>query len=155
MGVHWIPIGEAARRSGVAASALRFYEEQGLIESDRMPSGRRRFKADVLRRIAFIRVAQRVGLTLEEIRKALDSLPSARTPTKADWERLSRSWRTRLDERIAALTGLRDELTGCIGCGCLSLRSCRLYNPEDRAATLGDGPRYLLGNRPADIGAGD
>lgn len=154
MGETWFSIGQIAERAGVATSALRFYEDQGLISAARDDGGRRRYKAEVWRRIAFIRIAQRVGVSLDEIREALNSLPQSRTPTKKDWARLSRLWRTRLDERIASLTGLRDELTECIGCGCLSLKSCALYNPEDRAATLGAGPRYLLGDRPADIGAG-
>jgi MerR family redox-sensitive transcriptional activator SoxR len=147
----WLSIGEVASRAGLAASALRFYERQGLISSDRTGGARRRFRRDVLRRLAFIRVAQRVGVSLDEIREALYSLPSGRTPSKADWARLSKRWRDRLDERIALLEGLRDELSGCIGCGCLSLRSCALYNPEDRARSLGVGPRYLLGDSSEDV----
>jgi MerR family redox-sensitive transcriptional activator SoxR len=146
-----ISIGEVADRTGVATSALRFYEREGLVRAVRSEGGQRRFHRDSLRRVAFIRVAQRVGLTLEEIRDALDSLPQGRTPTKADWERLSRAWRPRLDEQIAVLQRMRDELSSCIGCGCLSLRACALYNPEDAAASLGSGPRYLLGNTPADL----
>jgi MerR family redox-sensitive transcriptional activator SoxR len=147
-----LTIGEVASRSGVAASALRFYEAEGLISSVRSDGGQRRFDREVLRRVAFVRVAQRVGLSLAEIRSALATLPDGRTPTKTDWERLSRHWRTRLTEQIALLTGLRDELTSCIGCGCLSFKACALYNPLDAAADLGDGPRYLLGNRPHDVG---
>lgn len=147
-----LPIGEVASRAGIPASALRFYEAEGLIESRRSVGGQRRFHRDVLRRLAFIRIAQRVGLSLEEIRLALARLPSARTPTKADWTRLSRSWRPRLDAQIATLEKLRDRLASCIGCGCLSLQVCALYNPDDAAAALGTGPRYLLGDTPDDLG---
>jgi MerR family transcriptional regulator, redox-sensitive transcriptional activator SoxR len=145
-----LPIGAVAARTGVAPSALRFYEREGLVRAVRSPGGARRYPREVLRRVAFIRVAQRIGLSLEEIKSALGSLPSGRTPNKADWERLSRSWRPRLDEQIAVLERLRDELSSCIGCGCLSLRACALYNREDAAAALGSGPRYLLGDRPED-----
>ena len=140
-----------AERTGVATSALRYYEREGLVHSERTDGGQRRFHRDELRRIAFVRVAQRVGLTLEEIRDALGTLPSNRTPTKADWEQLSRSWRPRLDEQISVLERLRDELTSCIGCGCLSLKTCGLYNHGDAAAALGSGPRYLLGNTWRDL----
>ena len=146
-----LAIGEVADRTGVAVSALRFYEAQGFITATRTAGGQRRFHREVLRRIAFIRVAQRVGLSLEEIRDALATLPAARTPNKNDWARLSRAWRPRIDEQIAVLERLRDELTECIGCGCLSLQTCRLYNPDDGAAALGTGPRYLLGNSAADL----
>lgn len=139
-----LKIGEMADRTGVAPSALRFYEAEGLITSTRSAGGQRRFVRSMLRRVAFIRVAQRVGLSLEEIREALATLPSARTPSKSDWARLSASWRPRLDEQIAVLERLRDELSSCIGCGCLSLRSCTLYNPHDVAVRNGPGPRYLL-----------
>jgi len=149
-----LTIGEVAERTGVAPSALRFYEAEGLVRSVRTAGGQRRYPRNVLRRIAFLRVAQRVGLSLDEIREALATLPEGRTPTKADWARLSASWRPRLDEQIAVLERLRDELTSCIGCGCLSLRECSLYNPDDRAAASGSGPRYLLvGGRP-DVGEG-
>ena len=144
-----ILIGEMARRSGVAASALRFYEEQGLLASQRNPSGRRQFPRSVLRRVAFIRAAQAVGLSLDEIRAALAGLPEGRTPNQADWSRLSRAWRRLLDQRIENMTRLRDQLTSCIGCGCLSLAKCALYNPGDVAAKRGAGARYLLGDRPA------
>lgn len=137
-------IGEVAERAGVATSALRFYEEHELIRSERNESGHRRYHADVLRRVAFIRTAQRVGLSLTEIRDALASLPDQRTPTATDWERLATGWRPRLDDQIAVLTRMRDQLDGCIGCGCLSLASCGLWNPDDVAAGLGTGPRYLL-----------
>lgn len=142
-----IEIGELARRAGVAASALRFYEAQGLLQGSRTAGGRRQYPREALRRVAFIRAAQAVGLRLDEIRAALATLPGARTPTQADWARLSRRWQPLLDERIAALTRLRDQLSSCIGCGCLSLRRCALYNPGDAAARLGAGPRYLLGDR--------
>lgn len=145
-----LAIGAVAARTGVATSALRFYEREGLVRSVRSPGGARRYPREVLRRVAFIRVAQRIGLTLEEVKEALASLPAGRTPNKADWERLSRSWRPRIDEQIAMLERLRDELSSCIGCGCLSLRACSLYNQGDAAAALGTGPRYLLGDRPED-----
>ncbi|HEY5155836.1 MAG TPA: redox-sensitive transcriptional activator SoxR [Acidimicrobiales bacterium] len=146
-----LSIGDLAARSGLAPSALRFYEDQGLITSERTAGGQRRYHRDMLRRVAFVRVAQRVGLTLGEIGDALATLPASRTPNKADWARLSRAWRPRLDEQIAVLEGLRDELTDCIGCGCLSFRACALYNPGDAAAGLGTGPRYLLGDSFADV----
>jgi MerR family redox-sensitive transcriptional activator SoxR len=146
-------IGEVAARSGVAASALRFYEDHGLIAAERNESGHRRYHADVLRRVAFIRTAQRVGLSLQEISNALASLPDERTPTARDWDRLASSWRPRLDDQIAVLTRMRDQLDDCIGCGCLSLSSCGLWNPDDVAATLGVGPRYLLDDeRPPGVG---
>jgi len=143
-----LTIGEVADRAGVATSALRFYERESLIAATRSDGGQRRYERDVLRRIAFVRAAQRVGLTLEEIRAALHSLPEKRTPTAADWERLSRSWRPTLDARIAELQRLRDRLDSCIGCGCLSLRVCQLSNPHDVAGTLGPGPRWLLDGEP-------
>ena len=145
-----LSVGEVAERAGLATSAVRFYEAQGLIAARRAESGHRRFRRDVLRRLAFVRVAQRVGLSLEEIAEALATLPEDRAPTKAEWARLSRGWRARLDERIALLEGLRDGLSSCIGCGCLSLRTCALSNPGDWAATLGPGPRYLLGDSSSD-----
>lgn len=138
-----LTIGALSRRSGVAASALRYYEDEGLIRSTRTRGGQRRYTRDTLRRIAFVRVAQRVGLTLEEIRAALSSLPDHRTPTERDWARLARSWRPRIEEQIALLESLRDRLDGCIGCGCLSLKSCALLNGGDRAGREGPGPRYL------------
>ena len=143
-----IPIGELARRAGVAASALRFYEDQGLLPGGRSAAGRRQYPRHVLRRVAFIRAAQAVGLGLADIRAALDSLPDGRTPTQTDWQRLGRSWQPLLDARIAALTRLRDRLASCIGCGCLSLKACALYNPEDQAAVRGSGARYLVGDVP-------
>ena len=146
-----LPIGDVATRSGVAASALRFYESEGLISAERSAAGRRMFRRHVLRRIAFIRVAQRVGLSLEEIADALSMLPADRAPTVREWSRISGTWRARIDEQIAALERTRDDLTSCIGCGCLSLSRCRLYNPGDAAAALGDGPRFLLGDEPDDV----
>ena len=144
-----LTIGEVSRRSGVAASALRFYEDRGLIASERPGSGHRRYPRTVLRRIAFIVFAQRIGLTLEEIGGELARLPRDRAPGRRDWSRLSRSWEARIDERIAELGRLKAGLTECIGCGCLSLDRCRLANPGDRAAGLGPGPRYWVGDRPA------
>ena len=146
-----IGIGELSERTDVAPSALRFYEAEGMVSPSRSPGGQRRYARDVLRRIAFIRVAQRVGLTLDEIREGLAKLPQKRTPTAADWARLSRAWKARLDERIQLLERVRDDLASCIGCGCLSLHACRLYNPEDRARVLGQGPRYLLGDSSQDV----
>jgi MerR family transcriptional regulator, redox-sensitive transcriptional activator SoxR len=139
-----LSIGELAERAGVATSALRFYEDAGLLQSVRTSGGQRQYSREVLRRVAFIRVAQTVGLSLDEIRVALATLPQERTPTKADWERLSRAWQPLLDQRINTLMALRDQLTSCIGCGCLSLRNCALYNPQDIAGQRGAGPRYLL-----------
>jgi MerR family redox-sensitive transcriptional activator SoxR len=141
-----ITIGEVARRSGVAASALRFYEERGLITSERAHSGHRRYPRPVLRRIAFIVFAQRIGLTLDEIGAELAKLPPDRAPTRREWSRLSSSWGSRIDERIAELERLKIGLTECIGCGCLSLDRCRLANPGDRAAARGPGPRYWIGD---------
>jgi MerR family transcriptional regulator, redox-sensitive transcriptional activator SoxR len=143
-----LTITEVSRRSGVAASALRFYEERGLIESERAGSGHRRYRRSVLRRIAFIVFAQKVGLTLEEIGGELAKLPPDRAPNKRDWSRLSKGWSSRIDERIAELERLRAGLTECIGCGCLSLDRCKLANPDDRAAERGPGPRYWIGDRP-------
>jgi MerR family redox-sensitive transcriptional activator SoxR len=150
-GARLLTIGEIARRAGVATSALRFYETEGLIHSERNESGHRRYHADVLRRVSFIRTAQLVGLSLGEIREALSSLPDERTPNSRDWAQLARSWQPILNERIKLLTRMRDQLDSCIGCGCLSLTSCGLWNPDDVAAATGDGPRYLLSDdRPYD-----
>ena len=140
-----LTIGEVARRSGVAASALRFYEDRGLIASERAGSGHRRFPRMVLRRIAFIVYAQRVGLTLDEIGVELAKLPPHRAPGRRDWARLSQTWTARIDARIAELEALKGGLTECIGCGCLSLDRCRLANPDDRAARLGPGPSAWAG----------
>src|SRR5215212_3658202 len=141
-----LTIGEVAKRSGVAASALRFYEERGLIASERAGSGHRRYDRSVLRRIAFIVFAQRIGLTLDEIGAELAKLPPGRVPTRRDWSRLSSGWSSRIEERIAELELLKAGLTECIGCGCLSLDRCQLSNPDDRAASRGPGPRYWIGD---------
>jgi MerR family redox-sensitive transcriptional activator SoxR len=138
-----LTIGEVAARSGTSTSALRYYESQGLITSERTAGNQRRYARATLRRVAFIRSAQRVGLTLEEITEALATLPAGRTPTKADWTRLSRSWRPRIDAQIERLTRLRAKLDGCIGCGCLSLRTCALNNPDDEVAGRGPGAVFL------------
>jgi MerR family redox-sensitive transcriptional activator SoxR len=143
-----LTIGEVSRRSGVAASALRFYEQRGLIASERAGAGHRRFPRPVLRRIAFIVFAQRIGLSLHEIGGELSKLPPDRAPTRRDWARLSSGWTERIDDRIAELERLKAGLTECIGCGCLSLDRCRLANPGDRAAGLGPGPRYWVGDPP-------
>jgi MerR family redox-sensitive transcriptional activator SoxR len=136
-------VGQVSARAGFAPSALRWYEAQGLVSATRTPGGARRYPRSVLRRLAFIRAAQNVGLSLAEIRAALATLPEGRTPTARDWTRLSAGWRPRLDERIAALTQLRDGLDSCIGCGCLSLERCALSNPGDVAAAAGPGARWL------------
>ena len=143
MAVAHLTIGELAERSGVATSALRYYEAQGLIESERTSGNQRRFRRPTLRRVAFIRSAQRVGLTLDEISEALSTLPDGRVPTKSDWHRISKAWRPRLDEQIRRIELLRERLDGCIGCGCLSLRSCALSNPGDWAAERGTGAVLL------------
>ena len=146
-----LSIGELAERAGVPHSALRFYEEQGLLKSVRTAGGQRRYARDVLRRVAFIRSAQNCGLRLEDIGSALAQLPESRTPTRSDWTRLSKRWRRVLDERIHTLEALRDQLDQCIGCGCLSLTACKLYNPADQAAVGGSGPRYLLGDAKPEV----
>jgi MerR family redox-sensitive transcriptional activator SoxR len=143
-----LAIGDVSRRSGVATSALRFYEERGLISSERAGSGHRRYPRSVLRRVAFVVFAQRIGLTLDEIGAELAKLPPDRAPTRRDWSRLSSAWTRRIDQRIAELERLKVGLTECIGCGCLSLERCKLANPADRAARLGPGPRYWIGDRP-------
>jgi MerR family redox-sensitive transcriptional activator SoxR len=144
-----LTISDVSRRSGVASSALRFYEQRGLIASERAGSGHRRYPRSVLRRLAFVVFAQRVGLTLDEIAAELAKLPPDRAPTRRDWSRLSSSWSSRIDQRIAELERLKAGLTECIGCGCLSLERCKLSNPGDRAAGLGPGPRYWVGDLPA------
>jgi MerR family redox-sensitive transcriptional activator SoxR len=148
-----LTIGEVARRSGFPPSALRYYEREGLLRTTRTSGGQRRYQRSVLRRLAFIRAARTIGVGLEEVREALDTLPDGRTPTRADWTRLSRSWRRRLDEQIKALEAMRDGLDSCIGCGCLSLARCRLSNPGDRVAALGPGAQMfpaLLRRAPAE-----
>ncbi|MEO3385147.1 redox-sensitive transcriptional activator SoxR [Mesorhizobium sp. CAU 1741] len=144
-----LTINHVSRRSGVAASALRYYEERGLIASQRAASGHRRYHRAALRRIAFIVFAQRVGLSLEEIGRELAKLPEDRVPSRQDWSKLSAGWMERIDRRIAELERLKDGLTGCIGCGCLSLNRCKLVNPHDSAANAGPGPRYWLGDEKA------
>ncbi|HEX6064444.1 MAG TPA: redox-sensitive transcriptional activator SoxR [Longimicrobiales bacterium] len=141
-------ISDIAKRSGVAASALRFYEQRGLIRSERAGSGHRRYPRAVLRRIAFIVFAQKIGLSLDEIAAELAKLPVDRAPTGKDWSRLSSTWTSRIDERIAELERLKAGLTQCIGCGCLSLQKCQLANPGDHAASMGPGPRYWMGRTP-------
>jgi MerR family redox-sensitive transcriptional activator SoxR len=143
MAVANLTIGELSARSGVAPSALRYYEDQGLIQSERTSGNQRRYRRMALRRVAFIRSAQRVGLTLDEIAEALATLPEGRTPTKADWSRLSREWRPRIDAQIERLERLRAKLDGCTGCGCLSLRTCSLNNPDDEVAARGPGAVFL------------
>ncbi|HUF33699.1 MAG TPA: redox-sensitive transcriptional activator SoxR [Acidimicrobiales bacterium] len=144
-----LTIGELSERSGVPTSALRFYESKGLLSSTRSEGNQRRYRRDELRRVAFILAAQRVGLGLSEISTALATLPGGRTPTQKDWERLAKGWRPMLEARIRSLEELRDRLNSCIGCGCLSLTTCALQNPDDEAAAQGEGPRYLLGDLPA------
>jgi MerR family transcriptional regulator, redox-sensitive transcriptional activator SoxR len=139
-----LTIGELSARSGVAASALRYYERIGLIHSIRTGGNQRRYGRSELRRVAFIRIAQRVGVSLDDIAEALAGLPDSRTPTKADWARLSATWKAQLNERIALLERLRDRLSSCIGCGCLSLQRCTIANPADELAAEGPGPRNLL-----------
>lgn len=139
-----LTIGELSRRTGVATSALRYYEKEGLIDADRADSGHRRYPQATIRRVSFIKIAQEVGLTLQEIAEAMSSLPDNRTPNQQDWAELSASWRPRLDAHIAMLERLRDRLDSCIGCGCLSLKRCSILNPGDVAAKRGPGPRYLI-----------
>jgi MerR family redox-sensitive transcriptional activator SoxR len=138
-----LTIGEVAHRSGVAPSALRFYEDVGLVSAERTSGNQRRYRRHVLRRLAFIRAAQRVGLSLDEIQHALDSLPSSRTPTTADWQKVSREWSSRIERQIDELNRLKTKLTGCVGCGCLSLRTCLLTNPDDYQGDRGAGPAWL------------
>ena len=142
-----LTIGQLSARSGVSQSALRFYERKGLIAADRSNGNQRRYPPLALRRVALVQAGRAAGIPLERIRAALDTLPADRSPTKRDWERLSRSWRGELDERIATLEGIRGRLTGCIGCGCLSLRRCTLLNPDDKAAARGPGAHYLVESR--------
>lgn len=139
-----LTIGELAARTGVATSALRFYEERGLISSERTTGNQRRYRRSTTRRVSVIRAAQRCGLSLEEITEAMSNLPADRAAGQEDWERMSAAWRQRLDQRIAALELLRDDLSSCIGCGCLSMRRCSLLNPQDTASRLGTGARYLV-----------
>jgi MerR family redox-sensitive transcriptional activator SoxR len=143
-----LSIGALATRTGLAVSAIRYYEAQGLIRPWRNAGGQRRFERADLRRLSFVMIAQQFGFTLPQIKEQLDQLPHGCAPTKADWVRISKGFRTALDQRITTLTKLRDNLDGCIGCGCLSLDVCALYNPKDRAAENGKGPRYLMGDTP-------
>lgn len=145
-----LSIGALADRTGLAVSAIRYYEAQGLIKPWRNAGGQRRFQRSDLRRLSFVMIAQQFGFTLPEIREELDRLPGGRTPTKADWAKISAGFRASLDQKIDTLTRMRDSLEGCIGCGCLSLPKCALYNPADRAALKGQGPRYLMGDKPED-----
>ncbi|MEP2533215.1 redox-sensitive transcriptional activator SoxR [Shimia sp.] len=143
-----LTIGDISERTGLAPSAIRFYEEQGLVHPFRTDSGQRRFDRADIRRLSFVMISQNLGFSIAEIREALATLPEHRTPTKRDWERISARFRHHLDARIAQMTALREKLDGCIGCGCLSLKTCRLYNADDRAHARGKGPRYLLGDQP-------
>lgn len=146
-----ISIGQMAERTGLAVSAIRYYETEGLVRPIRTAGGQRQFHRADIRRLSFVRITQQLGFTIAEIREQLSRLPEGRTPNKRDWERLARGFRDELDRRIAAMEALRDNLDGCIGCGCLSLQRCKLYNPGDGARRLGTGPRYLLGDRSADL----
>lgn len=146
-----VSIGELATRTGTNVSRIRFYSDQGLIPVARSNSGHRVFARAVIRRVSFILIAQNLGYSLKQVHQALDSLPDKRTPTKADWSRLSNKFSQEIEQRIEGLRALQSKLDGCIGCGCLSLQSCRLYNPDDSAAKFGAGPRYLLGDRHSPI----
>ena len=146
-----ISIGQLAERTGLSVSAIRFYETQGLVTSERTAGGQRRFLRSDIRRLSFVLIAQQVGFTIEQIRKQLETLPDGRTPNKKDWSRMSRGFRVALDEKINSLTQMRELLDGCIGCGCLSLNKCALYNPQDRAFRKGAGPRYLMGDSPEPV----
>ncbi len=148
----FLAIGAVAQRTGVTISAIRFYESKGLISSERASSGHRRFRKSVIRRLSFVLISQRLGYTLDEIKTQLDRLPNGRTPNERDWNRLANQFATDIDERIAGLQLLRSKLGECIGCGCLSLERCRMWNPGDAAAELGDGPRFLLGDTSEDVG---
>ena len=143
-----LTIGQLAARTGLAVSAIRFYEEKGLVNPDRSETGQRRYEGADIRRLSFVMISQKLGFSLAEIQKLFRGLPDGRTPTKSDWTRISKSFRTSLDARIHQMELLRDKLDGCIGCGCLSLTACALYNPDDRIGDRGAGPRYLLGDEP-------
>lgn len=146
-----LPIGAVAKRTGISVSAIRFYESKGLVRSERASSGHRRFRKSVIRRLSFILISQRLGYSLDEIKAQLDRLPNGRTPSRRDWDRLAKGFATDIDERVAGLRALRASLDQCIGCGCLSLDTCAVWNPADGAAQLGDGPRFLLGDSSADL----
>ncbi len=141
----WLSIGDVASRTGLAASAIRHYEDEGLVHPIRTSGGQRRFRRSDVRRLSFVMIAQQLGFALADIRQRLDALPAGRTPTRRDWQRISRAFRDDIDQRIAILQRTAERLDGCIGCGCLSLKHCALYNPHDRAAALGSGARWLLG----------
>lgn len=143
-----LAIGDLAARTGLSVSAIRFYEEKGLVSPDRNAGGQRRFRRSDIRRLSFVQIAQQFGFTIERIAAQLATLPDGRTPTMADWSRIAGKFRLELDEKIAAMEQMRDLLDGCIGCGCLSLKKCKLYNPQDQASAKGVGPRYLLGDKP-------
>ncbi|MEM7508491.1 MAG: redox-sensitive transcriptional activator SoxR [Pseudomonadota bacterium] len=152
----WLTIGQLAERTGLSVSAIRFYESRGLVAALRSAGGQRRFLRADIRRLSFVLIAQKFGFSITEIGEVLADLPSGRTPTKRDWTRISTGFRAVLDQRIETLSQLRERLDGCIGCGCLSLKKCRLYNPQDEARRHGAGPRYLMGDRPdLDKAAGD
>lgn len=150
-----LTIGEVAKRSGIATSALRYYEDRGLITSQRTGGNQRRYRRSVLRTVSVIKAAQQVGVSLDEVATALDGLPGGRSPTQADWSKLADGWRSSLDARIRDLEVLRDDLSDCIGCGCLSLRSCALFNPADQAGEMGTGARYIVGDSRPDPTAND
>ncbi|GEA60131.1 redox-sensitive transcriptional activator SoxR [Vibrio comitans] len=150
LNTRFFTVGEAAKRCGVATSALRFYESKGLIESIRTEGNQRRYPASTIRVISVIKAAQQIGVSLEEIKLALEALPNHKQPTKKDWARMSKRWATSLDQKILEMQRLRDNLDGCIGCGCLSLKSCKLFNPEDTASVRGSGARYLIDGPPED-----
>lgn len=151
--VEWLPIGKLAERTGLSITAIRFYEAEGLVSAQRNAGGQRRFLRSDIRRLSFVKICQGLGFPLAEIRQALSELPDGRTPTKRDWEKLSRGFIKEIDARIETLSQLRETLTGCIGCGCLSLAKCRLYNPDDKAASKGAGPRYLMGDKSEGAGS--
>lgn len=147
-----ISIGQLAKRTGLSVSAIRYYEQRGLVDAERNAGGQRRFLRSDIRRLSFVLIAQQFGFTIEQIRRELAGLPKSRTPNKRDWQRIATVFGTALDQKIDSLQQLKARLDGCIGCGCLSLEACKLYNPEDRAARLGPGPRYLMGDRPERLG---
>lgn len=146
-----LSIGAVAERTGLAVSAIRFYEDEGLIEAERSAAGHRRFTRSTIRRISFIRICQQLGYSLTEVNKQLEVLPQKRTPTESDWQKLAAKFSGDLDQRIAGLTDLKEKLDGCIGCGCLSLQRCELYNTDDAASSLGAGPRFLMGDSADDL----
>ncbi|MFY0618084.1 MULTISPECIES: redox-sensitive transcriptional activator SoxR [unclassified Shimia] len=146
-----LTIGQISERTGLAPSAIRYYEEEGIVHPHRTDTGQRRFERADIRRLSFVMISQSLGFSIAEIRAALSRLPENRTPTKSDWQAISEIFRETLDQRILQMTKLRNQLDGCIGCGCLSLSNCKLYNPDDRARSRGPGPRYLLGDTPTDL----